>query len=463
MNIYALFPLIATIAYIPLLVTTIRNKPWKTQHKLFIIYISAAMIWSLTAFLFRSNFFPQHKFLLLQIIIIIYTLTIAQFYRFTSSFFPSAKGRWLPLAYSAVAIAIVLVVLGYTPESVIVSGDKLYPVYGIGWFFLSIPLVILLGRIVYLFWKRLKVLDNPVLHNQITSLLVGIFVLATFTFATLLIPWAKEFPISHFGNLITAFILSYATIRHELVDIRLVLRRALAWTTLGIIGGASYWLSLVALQALFHFELDFIVMAIATAAAASVAIFIYTLRGALFTRIGKALHGPSYDYRKELSNIAQRIHNVFSFREQGGELLTLVTKAIGCKEACLLFVEAGSEDFTTQLVEPNSVKNPLSHLRWPRDNPIVEYFGREHKPLTRQDLAIRPEFSSLWEAEKKAIKSKDIELLIPLISRNRLVGILTLGRKQSGKYMLEDFRLLEEVAKQAAVSIEKEYLQEQLR
>jgi len=463
MNIYALFPLIATIAYIPLLVSTIRSKPWKTQHKLFIIYLSVAMAWSLTAFFFRSSFFPQHKLLLLQIIIVIYAWTIAQFYFFSSSFFPQGKGRWLPLACSAVAVAIVLVVLGYTPESVIVSGDKLYPVYGRGWLFLSIPLLTLFARNVYLFWKRLKTLDNPVLHNQITSLLVGIFVLAGFTFATLLIPWAKEFPISHFGNLITAFILSYATIRHELVDIRFVLRQALKWTTLGVIGGASYLLSLFALQALFHFKLDFIVMSAIAATAALVAIFIYNLRGALFAKMGKVLHGQSYDYRQELSNVAKRVHNVFSFKEQGGELLTLVTKAIGCKEACLLFVEAGSEDFTAQLVEPNSKNNPLSHLRWPKDNPIVEYLGREHKPLTRHNLAIQPEFDGLWESEKKEIESKDIELLIPLISRDRLIGILVLGRKQSGKYLLDDFSILEEVAKQVAVSMEKEYLSEQLR
>jgi diguanylate cyclase (GGDEF)-like protein len=462
MNIYAFFPLIATIAYIPLLVSTVRSRPWQRQHKLFTVFLAAAMMWSLTDYFFRGNFFPQHNFLLFQIIVIVFTWVVVQFQCFASSFYSLGRGRWLPLAYGSLAFVITIVILGYVPQGVIASGDKLYPVYGEGWVFIAIPLVTLLVRTVYVLWKRLGILDNPVLHNQVLSLLISIFVLAGSTIATLFLPW-KEFPVSHFGNLIVAFILSYAVIRHQLVDIRFVLRRALAWTTLGVIGGATYWLSLVALHILLRFELDFRVTFVATAVAVLVAIFIYNLRGFLFARLGKAFHGRSYDYRQELSNFGSRIYNVFSLREQGGQLLALVTKAMDCSKACLLFLEVGSEDFTAELVEPSSGDNPLSNLRLQRHNPIVEYLRRERKPLTRQSLAVLPQFLSLWASEKKGIQSMGIELFIPLVSRDRLIGILILDKKQSGRYLLGDFRLLEDVAKQVAVSMEKEYLQEQLR
>ena len=39
MNIYALFPLVTTIAYIPLLITTISNRPWQKQHTLFVLFL----------------------------------------------------------------------------------------------------------------------------------------------------------------------------------------------------------------------------------------------------------------------------------------------------------------------------------------------------------------------------------------------------------------------------------------
>jgi len=179
--------------------------------------------------------------------------------------------------------------------------------------------------------------------------------------------------------------------------------------------------------------------------------------------MSKAFQGPSYDYRQQVSDFASKIHNIFSLKEQGGELLALVTKAIGCKRACLLFLEVGSEDFTAQFVEPKGKDNPLSSLRFQGQNPIVEYLRHEQKPLTRENLAILPEFRSLWGQEKGEIESDEIELFMPLISRDRLTSILVLGKKQAGRYTLEDFSLLEDVTDRVAVSMEKEYLQERLR
>ncbi|MEE9399631.1 MAG: diguanylate cyclase, partial [Dehalococcoidales bacterium] len=82
--------------------------------------------------------------------------------------------------------------------------------------------------------------------------------------------------------------------------------------------------------------------------------------------------------------------------------------------------------------------------------------------LIRESLDILPEFRGLWEQEKAEIRSHEIELFMPLISRERLIGILVLDKKQSGRYSLEDLHLLEYVTNRVAVSMEKEYLRERL-
>ncbi len=462
MNIYALIPLAATIAYIPLFVTTISSRPWQARHKLFILFLIAAMTWSLTDVFLRSNFFPQYNLLLLKLILITYVWMVVQFHCFVSSFYAPGQGRWLPLAYGSLAIVIVLVLLGYVAEGVTsANGDKLYLDYGRGVIFLAIPLLALAARTTYVFRKRLKILDNPVLRNQLSSLMLGLFVLL-FSISVAFLPWGREFAVTHFGSIIIAFIFSYATIRHQLLDIRIVLRRGLAWVSLGVIGVVIYGLLLFILHTVLRFDLDFTTTFIATLIAISVAIIIYKLRGYLFATMGKAFQGQSYDYRRKLSEFASEIHNVFSLKEQGGELLALLTKAIGCKRASLLFLEAGSESYTAQLVEPKNKDNPLSDLILTGQNPIVEYLGRERKPISGESLAILPEFRSLWEQEKGEIKSNEIALFVPLISRDRLIGILVLDKKQSGRYSLEDLHLVEDVTNQVAVSMEKEYLREQL-
>ncbi len=113
MNVYALFPLVAIIAYIPLLVTTLNSHPWQRRHTLFVLFLVPAMTWSLIDYIFRSNFFPQLGSLLFNAIIIIYAVMAVQLHCFASSFFSPGRGRWLPLAYAAVLLTIVLVVAGY--------------------------------------------------------------------------------------------------------------------------------------------------------------------------------------------------------------------------------------------------------------------------------------------------------------------------------------------------------------
>jgi diguanylate cyclase (GGDEF)-like protein len=462
MNIYTLFPLIATIAYVPLLITTVSSRPWQKRHRLFALFLIAAVLWSMSDLLLRSDYLRQYDMILGKLVVVMFTWMSVQFHCFVSTFYPSGRGRWLPYAYGSLAVVIVMVVTGFMPEEIVVSGDRLYPVYGKGIIVMGVLLITMLSRTTFIFVKMLRTLDNPVLYNQIVSLLLGLASLTLFTIAGA-IPWGREYPVSHFGNIINAFILSYAVIRHQLVDIRLVLRQGSTLIGLGVIGIVTYWLLIVVLHSVFNFELDLTASFVAVLVGLLVAVFIYRVRGSFFDVMSRVFQGPSYDYRLKLSDFANTIHNVFSLKEQGGELLALLTRAIGIKQACLLFPEVGSEDFNAQFAEPKGKDNHFSNLKLKEDSPVVKYLERERKALSRENLDILPEFLGLWEQEREEVKSKEIELLLPLISRDRLIAILVLGEKQSGRYSLEDFHLLEDVTSRVAVSMEKEYLREQLR
>jgi diguanylate cyclase (GGDEF)-like protein/putative nucleotidyltransferase with HDIG domain len=462
MGIYALLPLIATIAYIPVLAITISSRPWQRRHELFILFLVPAMILGSIDFFLHGNFFPQYNPLLLKLILIAYTWAGVQFYFFISSFFAPAQGRWLPVAYATLAAAIVLVCIGYIPTEIIFSGDRLYLDYGMEIILVTIPLLVLAGRSLYLFRKRLKVLDNPVLYNQIVSLLVGLSLWVVFTLATI-IPWGGEFSIRHFGNVLVAFILAYATIRQQMVDIRFVLRRALSWLILVVIGVGIYVLLFFLLHLWLGFELDLLTLVAGLGVAVLVFAIIYSLRGIPQERIDQFFYSKTYDDRQKLLDFVGRIHNVFSLRELSGELLVLIVGAIKCRRACLLFPEGQGGDFTPHFVEPQEEDNPLLKLRIRHDSPIARYLDRKHRSLTIQSLDITPEFYGLWEQEREEIKAAEIELFVPVISRGKLVSILVLSMKQSGRYLLEDISLLEDIVSRVAVSIEKGYLHEEVR
>jgi diguanylate cyclase (GGDEF)-like protein len=456
MNIYAYIPLVACVAYIPLLYKTINARPWQRQHKLFFLFLLAAIIWSLTDFLFRSDFLPQFRYIWLRIIVILYSLMAVQFHVFTSSFFPTEKGRWLPFAYGSLTVMIILIAGGFLTGDITVVGDKLYPQYEWAIVIVAVPLLVLLIRDLYVLWPRLKHPENPIIHNQTITLLSSLFILGIFSMATIL-PFGREYPLSHIGSIFNAFIVG-----HQLVDIRFVLRRALIRLSIGVVGLACYWVMLLGIHRLFNLRLTLGEMLTSSVAGIIVIVIVFELRSVVTRFLGKAFQGERFRYREKLEEFAGRIHNVFSLKEQGVELLSLITHSVSCGKAGLLFLDPNG-DFEIQMVEPSCPENPLSNFKLRSDNPIIQHLNREHRPLTWESINVSPEFMGLCQQEKETIKANDLKLFMPLISRNKLIGILVLDKKRNGYYNLEDYSLLESVTKRVSVSMEKEYLREQLK
>jgi diguanylate cyclase (GGDEF)-like protein len=462
MNIYSLPPLLAAVAYLPLLYMLWANRRWNQQQKLFVWFLISAVFWSVSDILLRSDFFMSYKLLLLKIVICAFTLTAVQYHCFISSFYPSNKGRWLPLAYSSLAIIIFLVAINYVPRDIIITaGNKQNPIYGNGIFLMGLPLAILTSRNIYFLWRRFQSSDDPVLRNQMVYLLLSIgilFVAITTTF----IPWGNEIPISHIGNLINALILTYAVLRYRLLDISVVFRRGLGWVSLGAIGVGVYLLLFYGFHLFFGFRIQAITLISGAVAAVSLAAVIYVLRDLFIRSADRFIHHEKYDYRQKLHDFVQKeLSSILSLEEFSRKLLPLVTKGLDCPQAYLLLPDEVNGDFVAVFFEPSRENDSQFKLRG--DNPVLEWLRRENRYLSRENLDIMPEFRSIWAQEKDVLKDLNIELLFPLVSRSKLTAILALSKKKSGRYSLEDVNLLESVTSQVAASLEKEYLQEQLR
>jgi diguanylate cyclase (GGDEF)-like protein/putative nucleotidyltransferase with HDIG domain len=461
MNIYSVPPLLAAIAYVPLLGILLANRPWDRQQRLFAWFLIAAILWSIGDILGRSDFLMSYKLLLLKSVLCTFTLAAVLFHCFVSSYYPANKGRWLPLAFASLAIIIFLVTLDYVPQELMIIDGKLYPVYGNSIFLVALPLSILTVRNLYFLRQRLNVSVDPVLRNQLVYLLLSIAIL-TASLMTTFLRWGNEIPVGHIGNLITAGILTYAVLRHSLLDMRFVFRRGLGWVSLGSIGIAVYLLLFYGFHLLFGFRIQTITLISGIIAAMALAAVIYTLRDLFIRGADRFFHRAKYDYRQKLHDFIQKeMSGILSLEEFSRKLLPLVTKGLDCPRTYLLLPDEVDGDFVVVFAEPEEVS--VSQLSLKKDNPVLEWLKRENRYLSKENIDIMPEFQGIWAKEKEGLADLDIELLFPVVSRDKLIAILTLSKKKSGKYSLEDVNLLESVTSQVATSLEKEYLQEQLR
>ena len=454
MNIEALIPLVAFVAYVPLLGILLANRPWQRRHKLLVLYLIPAVAWSFSDFLFRG--FHTQGELLLNVVLCTGIWMGIGFYCFFHSFYQTRDWKAF-LAYVWLVGAVVLARLGELGK----SGAKVE--YNLPLVLLAISLTILFFRGIYFLVQKFRFSSDAAERNQIAYLFLAMAVLAVFGFVSF-IPFFGHLPLAHIGNLAMACILTYAVVRHRLLDVRLVFRRVLLWLTLGFVGVAIY----IGLFFLAHyiggFDVNPNIIAVAVSIAVVAATAVYELLGFFSVKVEKALVGKTYSYRKRLSEFITKIHNVPTLEQFGSDLISLLSQSIGCRRACLFLPEAENGGFHARFAYPPVEDNPMGKLKLRQDSPVVTWLKREKNILSEANLAILPEFQSIWQEEREEIQLAGVDTFVPLMNRGELVAVLAASDRRDGKlYSVEDIDLLESMAAAVAASMEKEYFHEQLR
>ncbi len=464
MNVHVLIPVIATIAYVPLFVILLVNRPWQRKQRLFFLFLIPAILWSLSDIFFRSDFFMPHKLLLVKVVICIVIWMLIQLHYFICSFYQSERIK-IPLAYLFLVGTVALTLLGYIPRSIEIAAGGISVDYGIWLTVIGIAFLSIVGvkDMLYLLQSR-KISLDPAERNQIVYLLAAIGVLTVFIVGSVT-PRGGEYPVSHIGNLINACILTYAVIAHRLLDIRVIFRRALMYFGLygGGIGIVLLFFSLAHLG--FGFEPDFATLGLAVGIGIPVVFFLaYKVRDVLQRKVEEAFVGEMYPYRRQLSEFVTKIHNIPTLEQFGSEFISLLAQSIDCRRACLLLPQVGNGGFSARFIYPPVEDNPMNKFKLRQDSPVLTWLKQQSTILPGRNLSIFPEFQSMWQEEREEVQSADVAIFAPLMNRGELVAILAVGERRGEKlYAVEDIDLLESIAARVAAGMEKEYFHEQLR
>jgi serine phosphatase RsbU (regulator of sigma subunit) len=90
-----------------------------------------------------------------------------------------------------------------------------------------------------------------------------------------------------------------------------------------------------------------------------------------------------------------------------------------------------------------------------RDDPLIDIMEGKKQLLTRYDLMEDPQYKEVSDGCVAQLNSLNASLIFPLVFQDKLIGMLSLGEKKSGKtYNSEDIELLRTLASQGAVAIE---------
>ena len=464
MDQHAIIALIATVAYVPLFVVMLSNRPWNTKQRFFFLFLIPAILWSLVGFFGRSEFFMWEQSVAVRLAVCVTIWMLVHLHYFISTFYQSERIK-IPFAYLFLVGTIILAAFGYIPRSIDVQASPVIVDYGpwiiaIGFVFLSTVGV----KDIYSLLRRHKTSSDASERNQIAYLIAAIVIL-TVSLLTTILPRTNEYPVGHIGNLIIAGVLTYAVVTHRLVDIRVVFRQAFVYAVLYGSGIGMVLLVFWLAYRFVGFELNLTSLVVTIALGIPAVFLLVHKAGAPWrTKMEEVFIGERYHYRRLLSQFITKIHNIRTMEQFGSEFISLLSQSIDCRRACLLLPQVEDGVFIARFAYPPVEDNPIKELKLKPDSPVVTWLKREGTILPERNLVILPEFQSIWEKEKEEIRLAGVEMFVPLTNRGELGAVLAISERRDGRlYTVEDIDLLESITAQVVASMEKEYFHERLQ
>lgn len=314
--------------------------------------------------------------------------------------------------------------------------------------------------LVYLAWfatgiyaqiYRYTRVSAPVQRQQTKWVIFGILVTTTCVFAeemavvafpALFPPGAPRLFYTMISTLVYALsmlmvplTIAISILRYRLFDIDILIQRSLVYSALSLILIGGYALLVTLLQRIFqNLTGGTWDLAVFTATLIIAALF-SPLRSGLQAAIDRTFYRRHYDYRLAVLNFGRSLRNIIDIHELLAQLVDWLRETMHISHLAILQARAGQ---TFAVVKASSAF-PI-----PNATDTLEFAPNELRRLCNGEMIERP--SSLGQAQ--------VELAVPMISQNHLVGIMALGPKLSElPYTAEDRALLSTLADQAAAAI----------
>lgn len=347
-------------------------------------------------------------------------------------------------------------VLAATPlvfQKIIVSGTTVTPVPGPGMaifaanvlLFLSLTLVTLFKK-----WREFKGRQKI----QLNYLILGIVL--TFTLATLtnflLVNLFHNSSLVALGpafTLIMVGFIAYTIVRHNFLDIRLVMARSVTYVLL--ISGLAifYAFGLFASAELFTKTTSSgASLAVSTVLALVMAITFQPLKRLLERVTNRIFYRDRYDTDELLLTMSRVMASALTLKVLSQNILAVLRQQMHILKAGMLVLDKEGK--------------PIQEVA-PEDQPPYDLSSEDIGRLqTAGEILI---FDELPEGDtKEMLRQHDISVFLPLRTTHRLVGYLIISSKTSGEiYFEQDIKALAILAPELAVTAENALAYEEIR
>ena len=433
------------------------SKPLNNMKRTFIVYLAAMFLWSVSSWIIFADVGDITRWF--RILSGAAITSMVGLFFFVQTLF-AKRLPWAPLVFWYGFFACILAVA--TPlavESAYLENGHLIYNFNVSFLLIAGP-----GYVLTVF--SLSELINGYRHTNSERQSVRLRYLITAICVILsvsLVNWTElgKYPIDILANGIAAVLISYAILRHSLLDIQVFVRTGLFYSLITVVTGAIYFLLFSLALMVFETFAGGRLLVVSILVAVVSSLILTPFRERTQDWIDRLFYRTKYDASLMLERLSDTTSTLMEVEEISDIILNEIIETM--KLALVAFFVENDIKEVYEMVSHRGV-----FLDAPFDirnsHPIVKWLSGNHQILRQSDLSINPVFKSLWGIEKQLIGDRNIELFVPLVAGQDLVGFFALGRKLSDQpYSQEDIRILITAANQTAIAVKNAQLFNQLQ
>ncbi len=263
-------------------------------------------------------------------------------------------------------------------------------------------------------------------------------------------------PISLLAPLAFSIMMTYAIIVHRLMDIKLVMRRY-SVRLVSIIIILSVALEMRSLAGL-HFStyanlVDFLILIFAVLTYAPI-------RSGCYRVANKYFFSSLYDSRYVIAKISDKLRSTLEINKISESIYDMLNKAFHMKSFAVLTFNQKEKCYYVQY---NNGFNLGTKKKFSSDKYLYDRFIAGNEIILFEEIKNKV-YDENTKKQIDILTALDVDVIAPLNVKNKTIGLLVFGAKESGDiYNEEDLEVLETVDAQVAIAIENAALYEETK
>jgi signal transduction histidine kinase len=452
-SIYSVPPLLNVFCFLTLALLSLIRSSKKRTNILFAVICILGTLLNLDILFAFAGGSPRAALKISRLDHLLLVFLLPVYIQFFHTYLTLRNRRWLEIA--AYIYAIGLMSITQTPlyiESMqrhffglFARGGPLYPLFGVGGLAVTVYVLVEL-------YRAIRRAPTGIEKNRLQYVLVGFGCMG-------LLNSLNVFPILGFsvyppGNLsfVPLIVFAVGLFRHDLLDMGFLIKKSLVYSALTALLTSLYAVMVLGAGRLMGGDDPGGSILIQLLLFLAVAFLFGPVKGRVQKLVDRHLFRRTYDYQKTLKRVSQTIVSRLDTEEIGSEIVRTLADTREVLSCGLSVRESGLPRFaalgTGQTAKAMSIPRTV-----PENATIVKEMERNRRLLIRSRLPLGR--SSESERLEAAMASLEAAMVLPLLSRETLIGFISLGEKLSGAlFTPEDIDLLETLAGQAALALE---------